>query len=209
MIVFIITLLVIYANFMFFFKMNTDLEYFHMGLPPNAELNRVCNYKQPVLFDTAIPCTVTNAEQTHTLHIHDGESVHLPSEDALTLFRAGVYGSFDNTPPTAFMPQYANMNRSLQPALSTPLYDFMLGTDSYVSPYRQIRTHRAFFMVTHGSVTVKCSPHKRDPLEIRVHTGQVLYIPTFWWHTIQLHKEAFVCIVYYDNVFNKMVAKLR
>lgn len=188
--------------------MNTDLEWFHMNLPKPDTLTHVCNYKQPILFDTQLPCIIDNASLAHSLHIQDGVGVHLPIKDALTLFKSGTFGSFQNTPPLSFMNQYNALNEALQPKLTSATYDFITGSDSFTTPLRKIYTHRTFFMVTKGSATVTCSPTKGNLLTIVVQRGQVVFIPTFWWFSIQLH-HAFVISVAYDTLLNKLVRSFR
>jgi hypothetical protein len=41
-------------------------------------------------------------------------------------------------------------------------------------------------------------------LEFDVHTGYVLYIPPYWWHSIKLHEDAEVVSVSYQTLVNVM-----
>lgn len=202
-----LAVLLVYLHLVHHYKVNTDMECFRMTLPSVSTLERVCNYKQPVVFDTELE-RLPRAMLSHvrTLMIQDTVPVPMGLEDGLTLMKVGVYGSYGNVLPVAFLRYYQGMNAGLRPSFTTPEYDFIVGSDNYRTPWMRNRSYRAYFMVTEGSVTVKCSPYRKGDMEISVGVGQVVYVPPFWWYSLTLHDGALVCTVKYQTVLHRVVS---
>jgi len=107
--------------------------------------------------------------------------------------------------------------------ISNCKYDIMMGSDQVKTPFRYELNYRNYFMVTQGSVRIKLAPPKNnkylepisdyenfefrslvnpwliDPqakykcLEVILPLGKALYIPAYWWYSIQFDKKS--CLV--------------
>ena len=117
------------------------------------------------------------------------------------------------------------------PMVSSIHYDVMFGSEKYTTRLQYSKYYRNYFVVTSGSITIKLAPPRNsiflneitnyethefyskfnpwtEPnkkvkfLEIVLLPGQLIYIPAYWWYSIQLDKDACVCTYKYSTIMN-------
>ena len=118
--------------------------------------------------------------------------------------------------------------------ISNCKYDIMMGSDQVKTPFRYELNYRNYFMVTQGSVRIKLAPPKNnkylepisdyenfefrslvspwkiDPqakykcLEVILPLGKAVYIPAYWWYSIQFDKKSCVVSCRYRTHMNNV-----
>lgn len=126
---------------------------------------------------------------------------------------------------------YDNTDLMLRPPLvSTIHYDILMGSDQYTTRLQYKNYYRNYFFVSNGSITVKLAPPRNSKflneikkyetqefyshlnpwkektkvkfLEIIIPKGKLLHIPSYWWYSIKLEKDACVCVFHYRTIMN-------
>jgi hypothetical protein len=102
-------------------------------------------------------------------------------------------------------------------------YDIMIGSDQVKTPFRYEVNYRNYFIVTQGTVRIKLSPPKNNKyleaisdyenfefrslinpwitdtqakykcLEVILPLGKAIYVPAYWWYSIQFDQKS--CLV--------------
>jgi hypothetical protein len=117
------------------------------------------------------------------------------------------------------------------PMVSTIVYDILFGGVGCSTRLEYSTYYRNYFYVSEGFVTIKLSPPRNNKyldvkknyakeeyystidvwkhvpekvkfLEIKVSKGQMLFLPAYWWYSIQFGKNACVCTLQYKTVMN-------
>lgn len=117
------------------------------------------------------------------------------------------------------------------PMVSTIVYDILFGGVGCSTRLEYSTYYRNYFYVSEGVVTIKLSPPRNNKyldvkknyakeeyystidvwkhvpekvkfLEIKVSKGQMLFLPAYWWYSIQFGKNACVCTLQYKTVMN-------
>jgi hypothetical protein len=115
--------------------------------------------------------------------------------------------------------------------VSTIVYDILFGGVGCSTRLEYSTYYRNYFYVSEGFVTIKLSPPRNNKyldvkknyakeeyystidvwkhvpekvkfLEIKVSKGQMLFLPAYWWYSIQFGKNACVCTLQYKTVMN-------
>jgi hypothetical protein len=117
------------------------------------------------------------------------------------------------------------------PMVSSITYDILFGSVGSNTRLEYSTYYRNYFYVSEGSVTIKLTPPRNSKyldarknyatetyystidvwknipekvkfLEIKVNKGQMLFLPAYWWYSIQFEKNACVCTLQYKTVMN-------
>lgn len=114
------------------------------------------------------------------------------------------------------------------PFLLQCMYDLMCGSENATTPCKHEVNHRNFFIVTQGQVRVKLMPPNTfasnhatqyDTFEFThpenvwnnadlkcidavVKSGQILFIPAYWWYSFQFTNDASVVSLKYRTIMN-------
>lgn len=113
-------------------------------------------------------------------------------------------------------------------------YDIMFGSVGIKTPFRYELNYRNYFTVTEGSIRIKLTPSKNtkylepisdyenfefrtninpwitDPqakykcLEVILSVGKTIYIPAYWWYSIQFDKKTTVVCSRYRTYMNNV-----
>ena len=120
----------------------------------------------------------------------------------------------------------------LRPPMVTSMSrDLFFGSLHYTTRLQYHTSCRNYFLVTQGTITIKLTPPRNTPfmkelkkydtqeyfselnpwteesnkvkfLELVVPVGKLLYIPSYWWYSIRLEKDACVCMFHYKTLSN-------
>jgi hypothetical protein len=117
------------------------------------------------------------------------------------------------------------------PMVSTIVYDILFGGIDCSTRLEYSTYYRNYFYVSEGYVNIKLTPPRNNKyldvkknyakeeyystidvwkhvpekvkfLEIKVSKGQMLFLPAYWWYSIQFGKNACVCTLQYKTVMN-------
>jgi hypothetical protein len=127
---------------------------------------------------------------------------------------------------------YSETDEYLRPPMvSSITYDILFGSVDCNTQLEYSTHYRNYLYVTEGSVNIKLTPPRNSKyldvkknyatetyystidvwkhipekikfLEIKVNKGQMLFIPAYWWYSIQFEKDACVCTLQYKTVMN-------
>jgi len=127
---------------------------------------------------------------------------------------------------------YSETDNYLRPPMvSTIVYDILFGSVGCSTRLEYSTYYRNYFYVSEGFVTIKLTPPRNSKyldvkknyaneeyystidiwkhvpekakfLEIKVSKGQMLFLPAYWWYSIQFGKDACVCTLQYKTVMN-------
>jgi len=171
------------------YKKSEDLEIYETDYHSNAELQKVCSIKQPIIFDFASVCPefyeqidsnkIRNWMGHTEVTVKDTDDYWIPDQtsvDSVTL----SYASFDQLSGTDTKAHYFTENNCdsiheipeicneiqrvdefLKPyfVIQTK-YDILSGSNNCTTPFRYHTNERTFFIVVSGSVTVQLTPWK-------------------------------------------------
>lgn len=176
--------LFIYIHVVQQFKRSEDLEIYEMDYQNNAQLQDVCDLKQPVLFEF-------NSPGFSNLSINFLESKY--GSDEVRVFNTGDYWSLSGDTPDYIVVPLSNakklcsrkegdyvsennhefvdetgntklfrtMDEWFKPGFTVQTkYDIMFGSNGAVMPMRYHTNYRYFMAVTSGKIRVKMSPWK-------------------------------------------------
>jgi hypothetical protein len=135
---------------------------------------------------------------------------------------------------TTLYKQYINIDAYLRPPMvSTINYDILFGSKDSTTRLEYSTYYRNYLYVSDGSITIKLTPPRSSKylnveknyakqefystlhpwnttfdkikfLEIVVSKGQMLFIPAYWWYSIQFDKNSCVCTLQYKTIMNIM-----
>jgi len=127
---------------------------------------------------------------------------------------------------------YSEIDEYLRPPMvSLITYDVLFGSVGCNTRLEYSTYYRNYFYVTDGSINIKLTPPRNSKyldvkkdyatdsyystldawktipeklkfLEIKVNKGQMLFLPAYWWYSIQFEKNACVCTLQYKTVMN-------
>jgi mannose-6-phosphate isomerase-like protein (cupin superfamily) len=127
---------------------------------------------------------------------------------------------------------YIELDSFLRPPMVSSIsYDVLFGSPKYTTRLSYHNHYRTYYYVTSGTVTVKLTPPRntkylqevknyeeqefysdcnpwKDPtkkvkyMEVVLKQGQILFIPAYWWYSIQLEEDSCVCSIQYKTVMN-------
>ena len=127
---------------------------------------------------------------------------------------------------------YSETDEYLRPPMvSSITYDILFGGIGCNTQLKHNTHYRNYFYVNEGSVNIKLTPPRNSKyldvkknyatetyystidvwkqipekikfLEIKIIKGQMLFLPAYWWYSIQFEKNACVCTLQYKTVMN-------
>lgn len=246
------------------YEKSEDLEIYEMDYTSNDELQKICNIKQPVIFEFQKTCPKFFSDaiqfekhENNDLQVKDVldywnpdmlsiDPIILSTSSFRTLIKTDPKSHFfmENNQPfleeTGIASQIGELDDYLKPSFNIhSKYDLLIGSVGCVTPIRYHTDHRRFYVVTSGKISVKMASwrsrkylqpiidydnyeffskmnvwtsasetinhddlNKIKFLDFELHTGYVLYIPSYWWHSIKLHEDAEVVSVSYQTPVN-------
>jgi hypothetical protein len=245
------------------YKRSEDLEIYEMDYDNNAQLQEICDVKQPVIFDfeTILPSVFKNSDLENIsnkygeeiLNIKDTNdyyktekyssvsSVHIKCSNVRSLFKndAGSHYYTENNgeflEETGLSGKIQSVDEYLKPSfIVNTKYDYISGSAKTCTPLRYHFDYRQYYVVTSGKITVKMSPWKSckylhpikdyDAYEFRsthncwakpaaemekvrfleyvVEKGSILYIPPYWWYSIQFADNTSIYAITYNSLMN-------
>ena len=234
---------VIYIHIFFQLKTSDDLEIYEIQMPSKQKLEEVCNFKQPIVFnyeeENIMNCTVSSLQEylAFDVEVWDDQYVKIPLtlEKAMELFKTKQYATMNNADflnETMAKRYFTTTDLALRPPMVSSIhYDVMFGSDKYTTRLQYSKYYRNYFLVTHGSITIKLAPPRNtiflneiknyetnefystlNPwsetnkkvkfLEVVLTPGQLIYIPAYWWYSIRLEKNACICTFKYSTIMN-------
>lgn len=165
-------------------KVSEDLEIYEIDNASKDKLEEICDLRQPVLFDVdnenheklmrgttmtyvldnyhAFEMKIRNTKDTNydtEIHIplHTHSLAKLLDEDKKSCYFSENNGEF--LQETGLIKQFQYNDAFLRPYMvSNCNYDIMTGSLDTVTPFRYELNYRNYFMVTHGSVSIKLTP---------------------------------------------------
>ena len=231
----------LYLHIVFQLKTSNEAEVYEMDMPNKTELEKVCNLKQPVVFDykedVIMKCTPLKLQEHKAFNVRVYDSSYvgtsLPLEKAIEVFKTEK-ATYNNS---KFLKEidtdYFSMTDIIlrPPLVSSIDHDILFGSELYTTRLQNRASCRNYFLVTHGSITLKLAPPRNslflneiknyetqerysqvNPwtdkeekvkfMEITLLAGRILFIPAYWWYSIRLEKDACVCMFHYKTVMN-------
>lgn len=178
-----------YIHIYHHYKTSNDLELYELERVSKEKLEEVCNMKQPFIFnydepiiqktdpyrldetyntfDLNIRKIITEDSIVDNSDLKEEESVPLPLEEALALFKRDATSSYftefnqDFLTESGIIKHIQYDDGYLRPPLVTNcLYDIMTGSHGSTTPLRYDLNSRNYYLVTHGSVNVVLIPPK-------------------------------------------------
>lgn len=256
-----VIVLFLYVHIIAQYKKSEDLEIYEMDYVSNANLQEVCNIKQPVLFEFKnVNSEIFTDLDLQTLQNHENHELKVKDTTDASNYVMLKYGSFkgliDTDTKSHFITEgnhefiedadlyseFAELNLYLKPAFTFETkYDIMMGSKEASTPLRYHTNERHFLIIVSGKIHVKMTPWKsrkylhpimdydnyefRSPinawdntknadymkeidklkyLEFDVQAGYILYIPPYWWYSIQYSTEPDTLVLgaTYNSIIN-------
>ena len=178
-IIFIIVLF-LYVHIIGQYKKSEDLEIYEMDYVSNANLQEVCNIKQPVLFEfknvnsdifTDLDLEILQKHETYDVKVKDTNDV----SDYVMLKYGSFKGLIDTDAKSHFITEgnhefiedaglyseFAELNAYLKPNFTVETkYDILMGSKDSATPLRYHTNERQFIIVSSGKIHLKMTPWK-------------------------------------------------
>ena len=184
-----ICVLFIYIHINHQWKRSEDLEIYEMDYNTNAQLQDICDIKQPVLFhfETILPSVFENADMNTMSKLHGAEILNVKDTNDYTkeageqsiqsvpIKCANVYKVFLNdagshyfTENNEWFLEETGYNAKIHPVddylkprfTAQTKYDYISGSSNTTTPLRYHLNYRQYYMVTSGKIRVKMTPWK-------------------------------------------------
>lgn len=176
-----VTILFLYLHVQFHLKKSEDVEMYEVDWPSKEKLEKVCDLRQPLLFDfdckNIMETTNTNAILSHhpstTIRVRNtnktdnNADLYMPLQlgIAAKLFKEDKSGSYfsennsDLLEETGLVKVFKNNDGILQPYMVfNSTYDIMLGSANSYTPFRYELGYRNYLLLTQGSAQIKMAP---------------------------------------------------
>ena len=227
MIIILIVLCLIGLHISFQLKTSNEMVVYEMDFPEKLKLEKVCDMKQPVLFnyeDETIEQVLTYKEyKKFEVDVYDesyGKST-VTLKKALKLKNHAMFHNETFLKDTLLFNHYKTTDTLLKPPMTwASSYDICMGSDQYVLPLQVKKSYRNYILVIDGSIQVKVSPPRNKKflsqsinpwkntkvkfLDVTMTKGNLLFIPAYWWYSIKLEKDACVCMFHYRTIMNEL-----
>jgi mannose-6-phosphate isomerase-like protein (cupin superfamily) len=258
-----ICVLFIYIHINHQFKRSEDLEIYEMDYNTNAQLQDICDVKQPVLFqfEPIVPSVfenidlptlskqygeeIMNVKDTNDYAKSTGElsvqSIPIKCSNVNKVFlndASSHYYTENNDwflEETEIVSKIRPVDEYLKPRFTVQTkYDYISGSNNTCTPLRYHLNYREYYIVTSGKIRVKMTPWKNSKylhpikdydnyefrstfntwvaptpemekvrfLEFTVEKGNVLYIPSYWWYSIQFTDNTSLYAITYNSIMN-------
>lgn len=175
----------IYIHIQQQFKTSEDLEVFEMDYTTNAQLQEVCELKQPIIFeyksvnpeffedvilDEDAGSQDVYVKDTREYLLEDDlyiDPLVLPYSACKTLIKSdtgGYYfseGNHDFVEEVSLRPEFESNDSFLKPTMNaTKKYDLCFGSKLAYTPLRYHTNYRQFYAVHQGKIRIKMTPFK-------------------------------------------------
>ena len=168
-------------------KKSEDLEIYEMDFSTNAQLQEVCDIKQPVLFECQSVCPeffetinldkISTRGSKYDLKIKESSDywetdtsvdyVVLPFHSAHNLISSDVHANYftennnDYIEDADFVNAFESNDSNLKPAMTLQTkYDICMGSKNVYTPLRYHTNYRHFVCVNSGKIHIKMTPWK-------------------------------------------------
>lgn len=258
--------LFVYLHIQFYLKTSNDLELYEVDMCSKEKMDEMCDMRQPIIINHFDGCD-TLIRETNIVHLKeqypdfemmvrdvgkeeniDNSQLRVPLKlNALcSLFNAENESDFitennlDFLTETSVIKRMRSGDQLMRPAMvMSSMYDILAGNNGAITPLKYSLNCRNFFLVTHGTVTIKLFPPRsakylhpikdyvnfehRSPvnpwapqskyasdyskiksLELKAVEGQMLYIPAYWWYSIQFSSNGSVSSFCYRTYMNTL-----
>lgn len=180
---------ILYIHIVFHLKTSDDLEVFEIPTLSQDNLEEVCNYRQPIVFqhqDAQLNlCVPTNLKHysAFDIQVYDAkyEGIPLPLEEALPLFLTKVYATYNNQSflnETMAKKFFVSLDTMLRPPMvASTTQDVLFGHTGYTTRMTYSLHYRNYYYVASGSITMKLTPPRntRYLQEVKQYGTQEFY----------------------------------
>ena len=254
------TVLFFYLHIIYHLKKSNDLEIYDIITPSKNELEEICNYRQPVIFDYQndssnninLDFLVSNYS-SFDLNVRNSKSNTTEEELYIPYKITDLFTVFDNDKDSKYitennedfinetgMVKYLKYNDTLiRPYFMVySKYDLLSGSKNSRTPLRYNLYYRNYLHVINGSVKIKLAPpnsikylnevkdfdnyefrsdidvwdienndtlNKVKLLEVNVQKDQLIYIPSYWWYSIEYDSKSLL-INYNYHTYMSMIS---
>tara|TARA_B100000530_G_C15918319_1_gene472181 strand:- start:343 stop:1206 length:864 start_codon:yes stop_codon:yes gene_type:complete len=252
-----IIVLFFYLHIIYHLKKSNDLEVYEINEPTKNELEEICNYRQPVIFDynsnlsedinneqiitkySSFDLNVRNVKNNNT-----DQELYIPYKvkDLFSVFENDKDGKYitenneDFISETGIIKYLKYNDLLLRPYfMLNNNYDLLSGSNNTRTPFRYKLYYRNFIYVLDGNVKIKLSPpnsskylnqindydnyefrtdidvwndnEKIDKikfLEVNLKKNQIIYIPSYWWYSIEYETKSLLINYSYDTYMSML-----
>ena len=252
-----IIVLFFYLHIIYHLKKSNDLEVYEINEPTKNELEEICNYRQPVIFDynsnlsedinneqiitkySSFDLNVRNVKNNNT-----EQELYIPYKvkDLFSVFENDKEGKYitenneDFISETGIIKYLKYNDLLLRPYfMLNNNYDLLSGSNNTRTPFRYKLYYRNFIYVLDGNVKIKLSPpnsskylnqindydnyefrtdidvwndnEKIDKikfLEVNLKKNQIIYIPSYWWYSIEYETKSLLINYSYDTYMSML-----
>lgn len=180
-------ILFLYVHIIDQYKRNDDLDILEMDYQNNFELQKICNIRQPFVFEFKMVCEdfFYKMNFNSILHFKDNElklkdrkeyfkeypdsidHVMLPANSCYKVIESDSNAHYytenneEFVQETGLQKYYQEVDKYLRPNLTVQTYyDVLFGSKKCYTPYRYHTNYRYFLCVTSGRINVKISTYK-------------------------------------------------
>lgn len=181
-IVLFLIVLFLYVHLQYQYKKSEDLEIYEFDYSTNAELQEICDLKQPVLFridmfeEVPSQFTIPEKNDVYVRDIRDYKdhksipSLRLSYSSASVLMDTDPKGHFFSEENSELMdiPDLGKLYKQMDPILSPPFaafskYDLLFGSSNAYTPFQYHTESRRFLFVGEGAgIRIKMTPWKNS-----------------------------------------------
>ena len=254
------TVLFFYLHIIYHLKKSNDLEIYDIITPSKNELEEICNYRQPVIFDYKNDSSnninldlLARNYSSFDLNVRNSKSNTTEEELYIPYKIKDLFTVFDNDKDSKYitennedfinetgMVKYLKYNDTLiRPYFMVySKYDLLSGSKNSRTPLRYNLYYRNYLHVINGSVKIKLAPpnsikylnevkdfdnyefrsdidvwdienndtlNKVKLLEVNVQKDQLIYIPSYWWYSIEYDSKSLL-INYNYHTYMSMIS---
>tara|TARA_B100002052_G_scaffold239578_1_gene223685 strand:+ start:565 stop:1437 length:873 start_codon:yes stop_codon:yes gene_type:complete len=254
------TVLFFYLHIIYHLKKSNDLEIYEIITPSKNELEEICNYRQPVIFDYKNDSynninldLIESNYSSFDLNVRNSKSNTSEEELYIPYKIKDLFTVFDNDKDNKYITEnnedflnetgtvkYLKYNDTLiRPYFMVySKYDLLSGSKNSRTPLRYNLYYRNYLHVINGSVKIKLAPpnsikylnevkdfdnyefrtdidvwdienndtlNKVKFLEVNLQKDQLIYIPSYWWYSIEYDSKSLL-INYNYHTYMSMIS---
>ncbi|MAU37717.1 MAG: hypothetical protein CMD14_10190 [Flavobacteriales bacterium] len=254
------TVLFFYLHIIYHLKKSNDLEIYEIITPSKNELEEICNYRQPVIFDYKNDSynninldLIESNYSSFDLNVRNSKSNTSEEELYIPYKIKDLFTVFDNDKDNKYITEnnedflnetgtvkYLKYNDTLiRPYfMMYSKYDLLSGSKNSRTPLRYNLYYRNYLHVINGSVKIKLAPpnsikylnevkdfdnyefrtdidvwdienndtlNKVKFLEVNLQKDQLIYIPSYWWYSIEYDSKSLL-INYNYHTYMSMIS---
>ena len=255
------TVLFFYLHIIYHLKKSNDLEIYEIITPSKNEMEEICNYRQPVIFDYKNDSynninldLIESNYSSFDLNVRNSKSNTTSEEELYIPYKIkDLFTVFDNDKDNKYITEnnedflnetgtvkYLKYNDTLiRPYfMMYSKYDLLSGSKNSRTPLRYNLYYRNYLHVINGSVKIKLAPpnsikylnevkdfdnyefrtdidvwdienndtlNKVKFLEVNLQKDQLIYIPSYWWYSIEYDSKSLL-INYNYHTYMSMIS---